>query len=100
MFQESFKGLKRILKVLSRKFQGCFMTFKGIHRVFQRCFKEVSRKFQGCFTKVSWKRSVMDVSRVFNDFQGCFQSVSRKFQENFQGVSKQISCFMALIAAS
>ena len=42
----------------------------------------------------------MDVARVFCDFQGYFQSVLRKFQESFQGVSKKVSCCMALIAAS
>ena len=45
----------------------------------------------------------MDVSRVFHEFQGCFmifKSVSRLFQGSFQGVSKEVSCCMALIAAS
>ena len=46
--------------------------------------------FQGCLMKVSWERK----------FHGCFKSFSKKFQENVQGVSKKVSCCMALIAAS
>ena len=46
--------------------------------------------FQGCLMKVLWERK----------FHGCFKSFSKKFQENVQGVSKKVSCCMALIAAS
>ena len=46
--------------------------------------------FQGCLMKVSWERK----------FHGCFKSFSKKFQENVSGVSKKVSCCMALIAAS
>ena len=42
-----------------KEFQGCFMIFKGVSRVFQGCFKTtfkvfkgVSQNFQGCFKKV------------------------------------------------
>ena len=41
---------------------------------------------------------------MFNDFlrlsPECFKGVSREFQENYQGVSKNVLCCMALIAAS
>ena len=70
VFQGSFKGLKRCSKVVSRniqgcfmkdsrrwKFQGCFMIFKGVPRVFKRCFKGVPRVFQRCFKEVSRKLS-------------------------------------------
>ena len=70
VFQGSFKGLKRSFKVVSRKFQGffmkvsrrwkfqgCFMIFKGVPRVFKRCFKGVPRVFQRCFKKISRKLS-------------------------------------------
>ena len=40
------------MKVSKRwKFQGFFMIFKGVQRVFQRCFKEVSRNLSRCFKK-------------------------------------------------
>ena len=64
VFQESFKGLKRSLKVVSRKFQGCFMIFKGVPRVFQRCFKEASIKLSGCFKKVSGCLALIAASRA------------------------------------
>ena len=59
------------LKVISRKFQGCF---EGVSRVFQESFNGVLRKFQGCFKEG-------EVSRLF---QGCFvifKVVSRVFQK-------------------
>ena len=47
------------MKVSRRwEFQGCFMIFKGVPRVFLSCFKEVSRKL--CVSKkfhVAWHSS-------------------------------------------
>ena len=71
-------------------FQGCFTEDS---RVFQGSFKGVSRMFQGCFKKVLrvFHENFKGVSRKF---QGCFKEVPRK------GVSRKVSCCMALIAAS
>ena len=53
------------MKVSRRwKFQGCFMIFKGVPRVFQRCFKDVSIKLSGCFKKVSCCMALIAASRA------------------------------------
>ena len=59
VFQGSFKRLKRSLKVVSRKFQGCFMIFKGVPRVFQRFLRKFQENFQGVSKKfhVAWHSS-------------------------------------------
>ena len=44
MFQGSF-----MVEEVSKMFQGSFMIFNDVLRVFQGCFKGVSRTFQGCF---------------------------------------------------
>ena len=70
VFQEYFKVVFRkfqcsFIKASGRrKFQGCFMIFMGIHRVFQRCFKEVSRKLSRCFKKVSCRMALIAASRA------------------------------------
>ena len=50
VFYESFES-----EEVSWMFQGCFMIFNSVSRVFQRCFKKVPRKFQESFEKVSRK---------------------------------------------
>ena len=80
---------QEVMKKITPWFQGCFMIFKGVPRVFQRCSRKFQENFQGVSKKFHGRGSFKDVSRVFHDFQGCFQSVLRKFQESYQGVSKK-----------
>ena len=54
-----FEGVSRVFlenfteEEVSRMFQGCFMIFNGVSRVFHGSFKGVSMRFQGCFKEVS-----------------------------------------------
>ena len=113
MFHESFKG-----EEVSRMFQGCFMIFKGVCRVFQGSFNDVSRKFS-CFEGILrvFQESFREVTCIFHErckedlrlrsvlrkFQSCFmiffmeEEVSRMLQGCFiifKGVSKVFQrCF-------
>ena len=87
MFQENFKVVLGMFqgcftKVSGRsKLQGCFMIFKGIHRVFQRCFKEVSRKLSRCYKKihVAWHSSQLPEQK-----EGLLESATQYFKRKMK----------------
>lgn len=49
MFQGCTKDVSRILKGLSRMFQGCV---KDVSTMFHGCYKDVPTMFQGCFKEL------------------------------------------------
>ena len=61
--QGCFKKVSRCFMPGRRKFQECFMIFKGVPRVFQRYFKEALGKLSRCFKKVTCCMTLIAASR-------------------------------------
>ena len=74
MLDESFME-----EEVSRMFQGCFMIFKDVSRVFQGIFKKTFKVFQKKFHVAGHssqlpeqKEGLLLFSPLFHNFQGCF----------------------------
>ena len=69
MFHESF-----LEEDFSRMFQGCFMIFKGVPRVFQGSFKKIFKVFQkSC-------KALIAASRAEGGLVSCLQNKMATFQ--------------------